>query len=148
MKRLLTYAAGLLLLAGVSFSVAQNVNKSVQLSQDASGPVLFDSLNGIYFPGKLYVTNNQTAPTLQTCGTSPSVAGTDSAGQVVEGSGAVTSCAITFSRAWAATPYCFAQSTSQPTPVGMVATPNGITFTHVSSSVSMPINYFCIGKQP
>jgi hypothetical protein len=49
-----------------------------------------------------------TAPTLSSCGTSPSFgnASTDHHGRVVTGSGTVTSCTVTFSRAFSGAPAC------------------------------------------
>lgn len=148
MKRILTYALGLLLFAGLSYAVAQNVTRSVQLSQDPSGPIGYDNLNGVYFPGKLYNSNNQTAPTAASCGTSPTLTGTSTGGSVVEGTGTVTTCTVVFAAAYPATPYCFGQSSGSATPVGASATPNGVVFSHVASAAAMKINYFCMGQQP
>lgn len=146
MKRLILAGLAIATLS-ISLSIAQNINKSVQLSQDPSGPIAFDNLNGIYFPGKLWITNNQTAPTLQTCGTTPAIDGSDAVGRITEGTGAVSSCAIGFSRTYTATPYCFAQTSLAATPIGVVATPGGILFSHLAVSASMQFTYFCMAKQ-
>lgn len=45
-------------------------------------------------------------PTVATCGTSPSVAGTDGAGIITTGSGTVTACTLNFSGTLAAAPSC------------------------------------------
>lgn len=148
MKRLLTYAVGLLLIAGMGWTTAQNVNRSIQLSQDPSGPIGFDNLNGSYFPGKLYNTNNQSTPAVAACGTGPTITGTDTAANIVEGTGTVSSCTVTFARAYPSTPYCLAVSTSGATPVGVTPTPNGVTLAHNAAALSMRMQLFCWGQQP
>ncbi len=147
MKRLLVALLAVSCI-GISIPVAQNINKSVQLSQDPSGPIAFDNQNGVYFPGKIYNNNNQVAPIAAPCGTTPTIVGTSTAGLITEGSGATTTCAITFASAYPATPYCFAQTGTVGTPVGLTATPGGVAFSHSSSSTSLKFNYFCFGQQP
>ena len=47
-----------------------------------------------------------TAPALTSCGTSPSISGTDVAGTVTMGTGLPTGCTIAFNTAYNAVPYC------------------------------------------
>lgn len=147
MKRLLVALLAVACI-GISVPVAQNINKSVQLSQDPSGQIGYDNQNGVYFPGKLYTSNNQTAPSVNACGTTPTITGTNLAGTIIEGTGTVTSCQMNFATAFPATPYCVASTNSAATPVGVAATPNGVTFSQVGSAASTRITYLCFGQQP
>jgi hypothetical protein len=66
-------------------------------------------LNGNYImllnsAGHLEVTG--ATPALTSCGTSPSISGTDIAGTVTMGTGSPTGCVITFATAYTTTPYC------------------------------------------
>ncbi len=150
MKRLSLLAA-VALMGCISYGVAQNVNKSVQLSQDPSGPIGYDNQNGVYFPGKIYTNNNQTAPTAGSgCGTTPTVTGTATAGNIIEGTGTVSAdgCGISFATAYPATPYCVASSNKSATPTGAFSTPGGIAFLHLGTAASLRINWICFGQQP
>jgi hypothetical protein len=51
-----------------------------------------------------HIVTGGTAPTVSTCGTSPSVSGNDTAGTVTVGSGVVTACTLTFYKVRASTP--------------------------------------------
>ena len=140
MKRLILGLATILCL-GLAVSIAQTINKSIQLSQDASGPIGFDTVNGVYFPAKINTAGS--APTLGSFGTSP---GSDTAGEIIEGSNADTGGTLTFRTRYTGTPYCVVSSSAQATPVGAVPTPGGITITHASSTLSLKIEYICIGR--
>ena len=99
MKRFLFQIAGFFLAVTLGLAVAQQINRSVQISQDPTGPIGFDNFLGTYFPGKLYTTNNQTSPTIHSCGTSPTLnVGTDTAGRAQFGTATAT-CSI-FIRNW------------------------------------------------
>ena len=47
-----------------------------------------------------------TAPTISTCGTSPSVVGNDNAFTITVGTGTTTACTATFASAWTNVPQC------------------------------------------
>lgn len=98
--------------------------------------------------GKLYTRG--TAPTLSTCGTSPSIVGNDKVGQFTTGTGTATSCTITFDGTWSTNaPVCVL------TPVGenaMAVTMNisaestsAITVDFSVSCTGCTFNYHCIG---
>lgn len=88
----------LALASGLAF--AQNINKGIQISQDPTGPIGYDTNGGSYFPGHI---NSNTrvgvAPVLTSCGTAPSFTGTDTAMRLTTGS-AATTCTITFGTAF------------------------------------------------
>jgi hypothetical protein len=52
-----------------------------------------------------HVVTSGTAPSLSSCGSSPSISGTDMAGTVTAG-GTATACTVTFASAWSAAPHC------------------------------------------
>jgi hypothetical protein len=85
-----------------------------------------------------------TAPALTTCGTSPSISGTDTAGAVTMGSGSPTGCVITFNVAYKTAPYCIVQW--QATPLASqyysVST-TAITLTQTGTSSNV-VNYLCV----
>ena len=51
-----------------------------------------------------------TAPTMTSCGTSPSIVGTDNAGKITTGSGTVGTCAFSWATTWVVAPACLAQN--------------------------------------
>lgn len=51
-----------------------------------------------------------TAPTISSCGSSPSVSGSDNFGTVTAGGGVLSSCVINFGKTWGATPRCAVSS--------------------------------------
>lgn len=150
MKKLL---APVLLILSLTFGLAyaQNITKSVQLSQDGTGTIGYDTSNGVYFPGHILSTvRGSPAPTVtgSTCGTTaPAITGTDFAGTVIVGSSATTSCVVTFGTAFVTAPTCvvspkstilaafsFATSTTALT-VTQTSTASN-TFTYICSSLS------------
>ena len=136
-----------LLVLGLGFATAQNISRSVQLSQDPSGPIGFDTVNNSYFPN--HINANSGAPTVNSgsCGTSPTVVGSDVAGTVTEGTGTVSSCLMNFRTAFNANPFCVASSSNIVTPIAIAAaTTAGVNFKHAAENDSLVINYICLGK--
>lgn len=65
----------------------------------------FGNAGAAWFGGKMGTAG--TAPTLSSCGTSPAVTGTDTAGEITEGTGSGASgCTLSFSTAYSNTPHC------------------------------------------
>lgn len=142
MKRIL---ASILLILGLAGGIAfaQNITKGLQLSQDGSGPIGYDTNGASYFPGHI----NSTArvgpvPVLSTCGTAPSFTGTDSALRLTTGS-AATTCTITFGVPFVVAPACVI------TPQGAAVQP---TYTVSITAISMTVdvastvyNIICMG---
>lgn len=142
----------LVLACFVASAIAQNITRSVQISQDSTGTIGYDATAGhVYFPGHVLSTIRSTpAPTVTgaTCGTTaPSITGTDFAGTVTIGSVATTSCVVTFGAAFVTPPTCvvspkstilaafsFATSTTALT-VTQTSTASN-TFTYICSSLS------------
>ena len=144
MKKYLLPSLLILAFAG-ALAVAQQVTKSVQLSQDPSGPIGFDTSNGVYFPGHIFSTGPKPAPTLSSCGGSTTVAGTDTSGTFTGTAGTAT-CTLTFQQAFQTAPYCVVVSRSQST------SPLAYTIATTSIQVTAGIGaaqayYWCSGPQ-
>lgn len=135
---------GALVFIGLGIAVAQNINRSVQLSQSPLGPIGFDTLNNVFFPNHIN-NSQQQPPSLTSCGTTPSIVGTDTAGGVTEGSGSISSCTITFRTAFNTSPFCTV-TPSIATQMGVAATAGGVTFSHaVNPGSVLTLNYVCMG---
>lgn len=89
-------------------------------------------------------TNGGVNPTVGTCGTSPTMTGTDTNGRVVAGSTAITACTVTFAQPWPISPNCIASSESDVTSVKVVATRPNAVFT-MQNMTSKTFNYICLG---
>lgn len=89
-----------------------------------------------------------TTPTIGTCGTSPSITGTNHSGSFTTGSTATTSCVITFgSPSFTNTPSCMVNPrASGVTPRVSAVSTTSFTATYSSGS-SRVIDYICMGYQ-
>lgn len=142
MKRIL---APVLLILGLAcgLAFAQNITKGIQLSQDGSGPIGYDTNGASYFPGHINSTTRVGArPVLSTCGTAPSFTGTDNALRLTTGS-AATTCTITFGVPFVVAPACVI------TPEGAAVQP---TYTSSITAIAMTVdvastvyNIICMG---
>lgn len=133
------------LVIGVGLATAQNINKSVQFSQDPTGVFNVDTSNNLYFP-KHWNTGDQSAPAVSGFGSAPSPSGSDAAGSVFISAGNPTTGQIKFAQAYTSTPYCTGQSTSNASPVGLIATPQGMSFTFNALAANAMIFYQCVGR--
>jgi len=112
-------------------AIGQNITKSVQLSQDPTGLVGYDTNNGVNFPGHINsTTRGSLPPVLSTCGTSPSFTGSDNALRLTTGS-AATTCTVTFGTAFTTAPACVI------TPQGAAVQP---TYTVSATAISMTVD--------
>lgn len=118
-----------LALAGAGY--AQTIVSSIQLSQDPRGAIGFDSKNNMFLlKGQHLGSQGGSAPSLTTCGTAPTITGTDFAFTLTTGSTG-TSCIVTFANAFGAAPVC-------------VLTANGTatqpTYTTTAASVTLSVD--------
>lgn len=143
MKKYLLPSA-IILALGLGFAVAQSITRGIQLSQDPTGPIGFDTNNASYFPGHINSISRGTGllPVLSTCGTAPSFTGTDNALRLTTGS-AATTCTVTFGVPFVAIPACVI------TPQGAAVQP---TYTVSITAISMTVdvastvyNVICMG---
>jgi hypothetical protein len=90
-----------------------------------------------------------TAPTVGSCGTSPSVVGTDTAGKITIGTGGVvTGCVLTFATTWTNAPMCFLNDETQIIAVQGVPTTTTLTINvALAFTASSVIDYHCIGRE-
>lgn len=95
-----------------------------------------------------------TAPTVSSCGTSPSVTGTNTRGTITAGTGSTTQCTLTFAApAFSTTPFCEASpalttSTVPTTTTGLIgqsssSTASAVIFNYPSQA-SLQFNYWCV----
>lgn len=136
----------LILAFGLALATAQNITKSVQLSQDGTGTIGYDTSNGVYFPGHILSTvRGGPAPTITSaCGTSgQSVTGTDFSGQITIGSSVTTTCPLTFGTVYNTAPTCVASPASGVlASFSYVSATTGLTFTQTSTANNR-ITYIC-----
>ena len=86
-----------------------------------------------------------TAPTLSSCGGSPSVTGTDMAGKVTIGSGATTSCTVTFAKAYTNAPSCTVTGNTPANQYGNTTSTSALTITSNSDMNGNVVMYNCLG---
>lgn len=95
---------------------------------------------------------NGPAPTLSTCGTAPTVAGTDTAGVITIGTGTPAACTVTFARTFVNAPTCYfndrttAGKTNAGTTYQVVEAAASVTVTFQAATVNGDvISYSCLG---
>lgn len=133
----------LILALAVGLAWAQNITKSIQLSQDGTGQIGYDTNGASYFPGHINSNNRVGAPpVLSGCGTAPSFTGSDTALRLTTGS-AATTCTVTFGVAHTTAPSCVI------TPQGAAVQP---TYTVSATAIAMTVdvastvyNIICMG---
>jgi hypothetical protein len=84
-----------------------------------------------------------TAPALTSCGTTPSITGTDTAGIVTMGTTA-TGCVITFNVAYTATPFCVVSWIATPLASQSYVTSNTAITTTQTSTSNNKLQYVCV----
>lgn len=142
-KLVLLLTAALLTIGGWALAQNGNITKSIQLSQDGTGPIGFDQTNNVFFPRKVLFPSTATTPVLSGCGTTPTIVGNDVVGKLTTGS-AATTCTITFSQAYIVAPACFLQTQGSATQPTYTTSTTAITVTvDIASTV---YNYFCASQ--
>jgi fibronectin-binding autotransporter adhesin len=92
--------------------------------------------------GKGHLTSSLTAPVLTSCGSSPTIAGSDTSGTVTVGSGAVTGCVATFFSAYTNAAHCAVTSQTATSTFAYALSTTAITVTDVNIS-GKKFDYFC-----
>lgn len=147
MKRVLL--AGLAVICiGLGVSVAQNVNKALQLSQDATGAFGIDTNNNVYFPAHILNNGPGNPAVAAAAGTAPTIntGATDNQGIVTGGGTSTSTVTVTFNKAYLATPACVVAAqnpATSPLAYNSVATGINIT-TAVGAAI---VNYVCMGAK-
>jgi hypothetical protein len=88
------------------------------------------------------------APALSSCGTTPSIVGSDSGGTVTAGTGSPTACTLTFAKAYRNTPYCNVNTgaNTASSSVTSIST-TAVTFSIVPTVNSIALHYSCAYHQ-
>lgn len=131
--------------AGVStIPTSGPITKSLALGY---GAVVGSSNTAVIATQNLSIQGNA-VPVVSSCGSSPSNVGSDSAGTITVGSGVTTSCTLTFSTPWLATPTCI-ESDNSTTVTGDISSVSttAITFGFSASLGSGQVYYICIGSK-
>ncbi len=133
---------GLILALGLSYALAQSANQAMQVSQDPTGTIGYDNVQGgIYLPGHLLSTTRKApVPVLSACitGGSPTLVGTDFAGVLTAGTTASTSCVVTFGTAFQTAPNCVVtwQAGGPPATYSWTTSTTALTITQASTASS------------
>lgn len=141
MKKYLLPSA-LILAFGLTLALAQNITKSLQLSQSQGGAFGVDASNNVYFPA--HILSSGKVPSAGTGCTIGSTS-TDSVGQITYSSNSI-GCTVTFANAYLAAPICVVsdQTASVVTAIGFTTVTTSISFTSLSAN-GLVINYICSG---
>lgn len=92
-----------------------------------------------------HLRNVGSAPTLSSCGTSPSISGTDIAGTVTMGTASPTGCVITFATTYTAAPDCIVTWQTNLASMQYTISATAITLVQTGTS-SNKVNYDCKAK--
>lgn len=91
-----------------------------------------------------HVNTGSTPPVLTSCGTTPAITGSDTAGIVTMGATA-TGCVITFATAYTGTPYCVVTWIATPLASQSYVTANTAITTTQTSTSNNKLQYVCVG---
>ena len=146
---------GTILSGGRKFSAHLATNQNISMFS-SGGVANLEALNdaaGAYVPLDIasslttftsHIATSGTAPALTSCGTSPAIAGTDTAGTVTMGTGTPTGCVITFNTAYTTAPHCTV--TWRATPLASqsyAVSTTAITLTQTATDSNV-VDYICV----
>lgn len=95
-----------------------------------------------------HIVSSGTTPSMGTCGSNPSVIGTDAAAVITVGSGVVTSCTMNFANVWANPPVCVESDNSTAVTGDITTTTtSSITFGFSATLGGGQVNVLCIGNK-
>jgi len=119
--------------------------QTVQTRPGDGGLLWFDAANRATIPGQLLDTGG--VPVLTTCGTSPTIVGTDLSGMVTMGTGSPTGCIITFAAAYPVAPHCVVGWATAPlAAMAWTTTTTALTLVQTATSSNV-VHYVCFGKR-
>ena len=138
---------GLVLALSAGLALAQSANRSIQGSQDPTGQLGYDNIQGgIYLPGHLLSTTRLVPPpALSACATggTPGIVGTDFSGVITGGTTASASCVVTFGTAFQTAPNCVVSWQTGPlAAMSWTTSTTALTITQTSNA-SSKIAYIC-----
>lgn len=137
----------LILALSLGLAGAQSINRALQVSQDSTGQIGYDNIQGsIFLPGHLLSTTKVgPPPVLSACitGGTPTLVGTDFSGVVTGGTTASTSCVVTFGTAYQTAPNCVVSWQTGPlAAMSWTTSTTALTITQTSNA-SSKIAYSC-----
>lgn len=150
MKRLTGLIAGCALLAGAIAYAAPlpfvtGPSDPSQLQNAINSLIAQYNANiGIWGPGHLQV-GGTGSPVLTSCGTSPAITGTDTAGVVTMGTATPTGCVLTFAAPYLSVPFCAVTWKTNLASMSYVVTATTLTLTQTGTN-SNPVMYLCVGQ--
>lgn len=126
--------------------VEDRIQDIMRWSDGTDTPLLLDFSTPpkVTLSGKLL--SSGTAPTLSSCGSTPSISGNAIAGKVTIGSGATTSCTATFASAFANAPACVIAGDNTAVVYAATTSTTALTITSSADMASDVISYVCISR--
>lgn len=129
-------AAGTAILGGLSTQTLNSGN-----AFQIGGGTLAVTMNG-------HIETKGTAPTLSSCGTSPSIAGNDMVGTITVGSSPSTTCNLTFHSSWTNAPSCMVVDYTTSLSIQAPTTTTGVSLTASATfGAGDSVAYICLGRQ-
>lgn len=113
---------------------------NITVTTQSSAPTAIVSL-ALSMTGTAHIKTSGTAPTLTSCGTTPTITGNDISGTVIEGTGA-TGCTVTFAATYTTAPSCVVVPTALMALFSVSYTATVMTVTNTSAAT---FNYICMG---
>lgn len=116
------------------------------IGDNGLGPTsLVNGTNSLLLDTANHLRTTGSVPTLSSCGTSPTISGTDVAGQVTMGTATPTGCTITFATTYTNAPYCTVTWQTNLASMTYTVSASAITLTQTGTS-SNKVNYNCIAQ--
>lgn len=112
-----------------------------------TGQMVFqtNAISIVQYDSAKHVRTMTPAPSLSSCGTSPVISGSDTAGEITMGTGSPTGCVLTFNVAHANPPYCTVTWQSNLASMQYAIAASTITLTQTATS-SNKVNYVCYAR--
>lgn len=132
------------LLAGTVVALAANMVVDGNLSVGGTTTLTGALTNTGAVNAPAHLNTGATPPVLTSCGTTPSITGSDTAGIVTMGTTA-TGCVITFATAYTGTPYCVVSWIATPLASQSYVTANTAITTTQTSTSNNKLQYICVG---
>ena len=111
-----------------------------------AGPTsLINGSNSVSLDSSGHLDVTGASPALISCGTNPTVTGTDVAGLITLGTGTPSGCTLTFATAYISTPLCTVSWQTNLASMSYVLSTTTIVLTQTATS-SSKVNYACKGQ--